>query len=201
MNRPTATATNGTAISSRMRTARCTTITALLEGSAMSALALPGAIAVDAVFGIRQIGLDGKQRIDELVLLGCRQAGESIAPQFRRCSAHGLDSGLDLVGQEYPLRAPVAGMAFAPHPALLLQAVKQAAERGLFHFEDVRQLRLRGAVVAEQVVQHPPLRSRQPKRLHAPVEGGAHQPGDVVQDETEIAGQVFADHGADSTPN
>src|SRR5580765_2022421 len=118
MNRPTATATSGTAISNRMRTARCTTITALLEGSGMSALAFPGAIAVGAVFGIRQIGFDGKQRIDELVLLGCRQAGQSIAPQFRRCGAHGLDGGFDLVGQEYPLRAPVTRMAFAPDPAL-----------------------------------------------------------------------------------
>src|SRR5436190_17966034 len=45
------------------------------------------------------------------------------------------------------------------------------------------------------MIEHPPLRARQAERLHAPVEGGAHQTGDVVQDEAEIARQVFAEHG------
>ena len=118
---------------------------------------------------------------------GGGQSRQRVAPDFRRGRAHGLDGRLDFFGQEHALGATVAGMAFAAHPAFLFHAVEQPAERRLLHFEDVRQLGLGHAIIAEQMIQHPPLRARQAECLHAPVESRAHQPGDIVQDEAEIA--------------
>jgi hypothetical protein len=85
-------------------------------------------------------------------------------------------------------------MIFAPHPALRLQTIQQPAQRSFSHLEDIGELRLCDAVIAEQVIQHPPLGPRQAERFDAAIECRAQQTGDVVENETKIAGQVFAQH-------
>ena len=73
-------------------------------------------MAIGARVGPGQIGLDREQGIDELALRRGRQARQRIAPQLRGGGAHGLDRGLDFIGQEHALGAPVACVALHCYP-------------------------------------------------------------------------------------
>jgi hypothetical protein len=87
------------------------------------------------------------------------------------------------------------GVGLAAHPAAGLEAVEQTPERRALHLQQVGELRLGDSLVAEEVGEHPPLRPRQPHGLHPPVEGDAQQACHVVDEEAEVAFEVFVQHG------
>src|SRR5688572_21405913 len=99
-----------------MRTVRRTTRMAPLFPS-MSALALFRiACGVDpaAALQAREVCLDGKQYIHELLLLARRQSRQRFAAQIRGGRAHRLDGRFHLARKEYALGAAVTCMLFAP---------------------------------------------------------------------------------------
>jgi hypothetical protein len=85
-------------------------------------------------------------------------------------------------------------VVLAAHPPLGFQPVEEPAERRALDLEDRGELGLGGAGIAEEMVQHPPLRAGEAEALHAPVVDDAHQPRHIVHQVAEVARQVLADH-------
>jgi hypothetical protein len=149
------------------------TATTAFPTTGATLIAPPAAVTGHAVVGSVQIGFDRKQRVDETLLLVGGEPGQSRPAHIGSCGTHGLEGRHDLLGEKHSLGTPVGRVGLATHPSFRLQAIEQPSEGGFFDLEQVGEVGLRHPVVAEQVVEYPSLRTREPQRLDAPVEGRA----------------------------
>ena len=102
-----------------------------------------------------------------------------------RCIGHDVGQGFNLGRLEYALGPSVIRVGTTFDPSSVLQPVKQFSERGFFHIGLFGKIRLRLAVRADDVSQNEPLRAGQASVTDTPIEGYAHQPGDIVNEESD----------------
>ena len=99
-------------------------------------------------------------------------------------------------GHDHALRPPVGGIGLALDEATRLEPIDQAAERDLADVHDLGKLRLHHslAVVAGEVGEHPPLRTRHAHRAKRVVHHRAAQPGYVMDQEADPERVFFLCH-------
>ena len=151
-----------------------------------------------------QVVLHRVERLRGVLELLVGQAGEDLLVHAMADLAHAGDQLLALRLEEDAIDAPVVGVGLAPHQARLLEPVDQPADRHLAEIELLGELRLRHAVLARQIGEHPPLRTGHVQRLQAAVEGAAAQARHVVNEEPEpelpVGGVRVCRHGCCRRP-